>query len=72
MRLNRTVINNNKLKHRKLYIIYITLITEAWEVPAEHEEEHLHSEGDRALEQIAQGGCGVSFSASLLSLSFYC
>jgi len=28
--------------------------TEAQEVPAEHEEELLHSEGDRALEQAAQ------------------
>ena len=31
-------------------------------VPSEHEEELLPSEGDRALEQAAQGGCGVSFS----------
>jgi len=36
--------------------------TEAEEVPAEDEEELLPSEGDRALEQVAQGGCGVSFS----------
>ena len=34
--------------------------TEAQEVPAEHEEELLPSEGDGALEQAAQGGCGVS------------
>ena len=27
-----------------------------------HEEELLPSEGDGALEQAAQGGCGVSFS----------
>jgi len=27
-----------------------------------HEEEFLPSEGDGALEQAAQGGCGVSFS----------
>jgi len=33
--------------------------TEAEEVPAEHEEE-LHPEGDGALAQAAQGGCGVS------------
>ena len=33
--------------------------TEAQEVPSEHEEELLPSEGDGALEQAAQGGCGV-------------
>ena len=35
--------------------------TEAQEVPSEHEEEFLPSEGDGALEQAAQGDCGVSF-----------
>ena len=35
--------------------------TEAQEVPSEHEEELLHFEGDGALEQAAQGGCGVFF-----------
>ena len=36
--------------------------TEATEVLSEHEEELLPSEGDGALAQAAQGGCGVSFS----------
>jgi len=39
--------------------------TEAEEVPAEDEEEFLHSYGDRALAQAAQGGCGVSFSGDI-------
>ena len=39
--------------------------TEAQEVPAEHEEELLHSVGDGALEQSAPGGYGVSFSGHI-------
>ena len=39
--------------------------TEAEEVPADDEEELLHSEGDGALEQAAQGVCGVSFSGDI-------
>jgi len=39
--------------------------TEAQEVPSEHEEELLPSEGDGALEQAAQGCCGVSFSGDI-------
>ena len=34
--------------------------TEAEEVPSEHEEELLPSEGEGAQEQAAQGGCGFS------------
>jgi len=39
--------------------------TEAQEVPSEHEEELLPSEGDGALAQAAQGGGGVSFSENI-------
>ena len=39
--------------------------TEAQEVPSEHEEELLPSEGDGALDQTAQGGCGLSFSGDI-------
>jgi len=39
--------------------------TEAQEVPSEQEEELLPPEGDGALAQAAQGGCGVSFSGDI-------
>jgi len=39
--------------------------TEVQETPAEHEEELLPSEGDGALEQAAQGGCGFFFSGNI-------
>jgi len=39
--------------------------TEAQEVLSEHEEELLPSEGDGALAQAAQGGCGGSFSGDI-------
>jgi len=38
---------------------------EAQKVPPEHEEELLYSEGDGALEQVTQGGCGFSFSGDI-------
>ena len=41
------------------------LQTGAEEAPSEHEEELLLSEGDGALAQAAQGGCGVSFSGDI-------
>jgi len=41
------------------------VVSEAWEVPSEHEEELLPSEADGALEQAAKGGCGVSFSGDI-------
>jgi len=46
--------------------------TEAQEVPSEHEKELLHSEGNGTLEQVAQGGCGVSFSGDIQDLPGQC
>jgi len=36
-----------------------------YEVPFEHEEELLHLEDDRVLEQAPQRRCGVSFSREI-------
>jgi len=41
---------------------------EVQKVPSEHEEELLHSEGDGALEQVAQRGCEVFFSGDIQNL----
>ena len=48
----------------QVHVILSLAQTEAQEVPSEHEEK-LHSESDGALEQAAQGGCGVSFSGDI-------
>jgi len=42
--------------------------TEAQEVLSEHKEEFFYLEGDRALEQVSQGGCGFSFSGDVHNL----
>jgi len=42
--------------------------TEAQEVPSEHEEEFLHSEGDGAQEKTARIGCGASLSGDIQDL----
>ena len=45
------------------------LVSSSWgcreKVPSEHEEELLPSVHKGALEQAAQGGCGVSFSGDI-------
>ena len=47
--------NGQKLEHRKFH--------------TNTEDELTWCEGDRALEQVAQGGCGVSFSKNIQNSS---
>ena len=44
-------------------LVLITTVHRA--LPSEHKEEVLPPEGDGALAQAAQGGCGVSFSGDI-------
>ncbi|KAJ7403055.1 hypothetical protein BTVI_80997 [Pitangus sulphuratus] len=43
--------------------------SDAQEIPPEYEEELLSCTGDRALEQVAQRGCGVSLTGDCQELS---
>ena len=43
--------------------------TDAQEVPPEYKEECLYCAGNRALEQGAQRGCGISLTGDLQELS---
>ena len=54
---NNQQVSTSQTQHRS--------VTSDATFPSEHEEELLPSEGDGALAQAAQGGCGVSFSGDI-------
>jgi len=43
--------------------------TETQEIPSEHQEMLFYCEGDQALKQLAQGGCGVSLLGGIQKMT---